>query len=318
MQREEKDPGIGLVYKRKTKRVINKDGSFNVLRKGRVLPFRDIYLYLVNMSWRRLFFTIFSFYMAINAIFALTYLIIGIENLSNYPDSHIIDEFFHAFFFSVQTFTTVGYGATSPIGWMTNMIASVEAMLGLISFAFATGLLYGRFSRPNAKFMFSDNMLISPYNKTNALMFRVANERSNVLMEVEISVLIAFRDHSMKDNYSKKYYKLKLERDSLHFLPLAWTIVHPIDSDSPFYGKTTKELKSIPFEILVHMKAFDDTFSNNVHRRFSYVSENDLVVGAKFEKPFHANEHGDIILDLDLMSSFKKVNLNSTLTKMTS
>lgn len=309
MYKEEKDPGIGINYKKQTKRVINQDGSFNVVRKGGVYPFEDLYQYMVNMSWIKLVGLIFAFYFLVNGVFASIYMLIGAEGLSNSPDSNLIDQFFHTFFFSVQTFTTVGYGAISPEGWGASMVASVEAMLGLISFAFATGLLYGRFSRPNAKFVFSEKMVIAPYKEGNALMFRVANKRSNVLMELEVSVMISVLDHQ-SDGFSRKYYKLNLERDFLHFLPLSWTIVHPIDESSPFYNKSEEELKKFSFEILIVVKCFDDTFSNVVHRRFSYTSDDDLVIGAKFQRPYQVDENGDIVLDMDCLNTHHKTALN--------
>jgi inward rectifier potassium channel len=214
-----------------------------------------------------------------------------------------MNNFLSAYFFSIQTFTTVGYGGIVPDGFSANLVASFEALVGLLSFALATGLLYGRFSRPSARILFSRNAVIAPYKDIKALMFRVANLRNNDLIEVEANLLTVFADPV---NHNRKYYGMKLERKSVYFFPLSWTIVHPIDEDSPFYNKSAKELKELQTEVLVQFKAFDDTFSQTVHTRFSYIVD-EIIWNAKFKPAFEPDEKGEIIFDLDRIHDFELI-----------
>jgi inward rectifier potassium channel len=207
----------------------------------------------------------------------------------------------NAYFFSVQTFTTVGYGGMVPNGFAANFIASLEAMFGLLGFAIATGLLFGRFSRPSARILFSRNAVITPYRGINALMFRLANLRNNDIIEVEANALAVFLD---KTTNSRKYYGMKLERKSVYFFPLSWTVVHPLDEESPFFNKTPDELKELQAEILVQFKGFDDTFSQTVHTRFSYTFD-EIIWNAKFKPAFESDHKGEVIFDLNRLHDYE-------------
>lgn len=306
MYKEEKDPGIGVRYKLETKRVINKDGSFNVIKRGKNLPLPGLYAFLIAKSWMQIFGLILLFYIILNVFFATCYLLIGVGNLSGAPQSGIVDQFLYSYFFSVQTLTTVGYGAASPTGIAANLLASFEAMIGLISFAFATGLLYGRFSRPNAKLLFSDNIVLAPYQEGKAIMFRVMNARRNVLMDLEISVLLSYLDKKEK-GWNRKFFRLNLETSSIQFLPLSWTVVHPIDEDSPLKDISIDYLKEHEGELMISLKAFDDSFSQQVHRRYSYTFD-ELVENVTFKRPYFVDEEGNIVLDADLLNVLNTQN----------
>jgi inward rectifier potassium channel len=297
------DPGLGEKFGKHTKRIINQNGSFNVKRNNRRLNPKDIYHFLVNLSWTRFLLVILAGYLLVNLLFGSVYFFIGVENLRNSLNSTPMNNFLSAYFFSIQTFTTVGYGGIVPDGFSANLVASFEALVGLLSFALATGLLYGRFSRPSARILFSRNAVIAPYKDIKALMFRVANLRNNDLIEVEANLLTVFADPV---NHNRKYYGMKLERKSVYFFPLSWTIVHPIDEDSPFYNKSAKELKELQTEVLVQFKAFDDTFSQTVHTRFSYIVD-EIIWNAKFKPAFEPDEKGEIIFDLDRIHDFELI-----------
>src|SRR5690606_28939316 len=182
MSEKTNDPGIGSGYDRPTKRVINKDGSFNVVRQGGVSGIKDFYQSLIKISWWRFLSYVFLLYLVINGLFAMIYLLLGKGNLDGDATLQGLDAFYHAFYFSCQTFTTVGYGSVAPHGGGTNIVAAIEALTGLMSFAIVTGLIYGRFSKPDARIGFSNKMVIAPYkDNSKGLMFRMVNRRDNTL-----------------------------------------------------------------------------------------------------------------------------------------
>lgn len=287
-------------------RMVNQDGSFNVKRRGRsYFEIKGIYHWLIRMSWFHLMLLILSGYIVVNSIFACVYMAVGVDHLDGMEWKDGWGKFSEAFFFSAQTFTTVGYGRVSPTGFGANLVAAMESMLGLISFALGTSILWGRFSRPSAKILFSSNALISPYGEGKGFMFRIANQRDNQLIEVEVSV--GFSMLSETDTTKRDFYGLTLERKSINFFPLSWTIVHPIDEESPMYGISLAELKRRHAEWLVLIKAFDDTFSQTVYQRSSYKAE-ELVKGAKFNPIFGSDENGQTMLDLHRINEYIMVD----------
>ncbi|MGY0041186.1 ion channel [Pedobacter sp. NJ-S-72] len=233
-------------------------------------------------------------------------MLIGIEHLKGAGGITPRDHFFDAFFFSAQTISTVGYGHISPDGFLTSCLAAFESMLGLLAFALATGLLYGRFSRPTAKVVYSENMVIAPYKDIKGLMFRLANLRNNQLIEIEIQVVLSYNE-TIDDGKKRRFYPLDLERAKIGLLTMSWTVVHPIDENSPLYEKTPEELAEAEVEILVLVKAFDDTFSQTVHTRTSYKDE-DIIHNARFATIFSRDSNGQLILDLSKIGSIEKLN----------
>ena len=259
------------------------------------------YLYLIDTSWPRFLLIILIGFLAINTIFAVLYLVVGIQHLRS-SDSGL-SPVASAFFFSVHTLTTVGYGDIYPSGFAANLLSALEAGAGLMLFAIATGLMYGRFSRPSARIVFSKSMVITPYQDGHAVQFRIANGRRNTLLEIEAKVL--FMTVRSKDGELKRdYVDLPLERPKVYFLPLTWTIVHPIDSDSPLYGKTAGDLASQEAEFLILIKAFDTTFSQAVNARNSY-RHDEIVWGAKFTPVFQVDTKGDLVLEVDRIDEMR-------------
>ena len=298
------DPGLGEKYFGRTKRVINKDGSFNVTRTGTDFHPKDIYQFLVNLSWTKFFGLAVIAYILFNALFGLIYFLIGIQSLKGAVASTDLQNYFSCFFFSVQTSTTIGYGGIVPEGMLANSIVTIEAMAGVLAFALITGLLFGRFSHPFSRILYSKNAIIAPYKEISSLQFRIVNQRKNNLMDIEAKVMAMLVD---KD-FNRKYYDMKLERYSVHFFALSWTIVHPIDADSPIFEKSLDDLKEKQFEILILIKGYDDTFNQVVHSRYSYTFE-EIIWGAKFVRSFNTNSEGDIILNLDDIHLIEKINL---------
>lgn len=300
------DLGFGSAPVFKNQRVLNTDGTPNIERTG--LPwfkFDDTYTRLVTMSWPRFFVVILIVYLVVNTLFAVAYNVIGIENLDGAKGVTLRDQFFDAFFFSAQTISTVGYGHISPKGFITSILAAFESMLGLLAFALATGLLYGRFSRPTSKVSFSKKMVVAPYQNHKGLMFRLVNMRRNSLIDVEVQMVMSFNE-TINGKLKRSFYPLELERSKISVLSLNWTLVHPINEDSPIFDKTLVELKAAEVEIFVIIKAFDDTFAQTIHTRTSYQDE-DIEFDAKFKIMHYHNNEGKTVLDYSLFDKTEKV-----------
>jgi len=298
-QQPDFDPGLTQRYTGALRRAINKDGSFNVVRRGVGLRDKGFYLHLMNSSWPWFLIQVGLVFTAVNLCFAALYYWIGVEQLSGAPHDTRLEEFLSAFFFSVQTFTTVGYGHLSPHGIGTNILAAIEAMTGLLGFAIGTGLMYGRFSRPSARIVFSHKMVVAPFRDGHALMFRIANGRPNILMELEATAILMTVE-SGSGGMRRKYQGLKLDREKVFFLPLTWTLVHAIDDSSPLQGLGAEELKELQAEVLILVKAFDETFSQSVYARQSYTWD-EIEWGQRFLPAFHVSPQGDLELDLSLI-----------------
>lgn len=306
---EPRELGFGTKLVDTTTRLVNQNGTFNVERTGKPLG-RDLYHRFITMPWSLFFLLLVAGYFAINCLFALLYMAAGLEDLQGAQQQDLLQGFWEAFFFSTQTFTTVGYGRIAPVGWTASMIASVESMLGLLAFAMATGVLYGRFARPVARIVYSGQALMAPYKDRTAFMFRLANARNSQLIEVTVEVVLSMIDHGNgQAEPRRRYYNLKLELDRINLLSLSWTIVHALDEDSPLHGMTHADLETSDAEFLIMIKAFDDTFSQVVYHRSSYRYD-EIVWGAKFKPMYTPNrENGKVRLELDRISEFEAVGL---------
>ena len=306
MAKQIKDPGLGSKYRPGEKRLMNKDGTFNVHKIGAPGSIRDAYQSLIIMTWAKFFALTIVFIFTLNLLFAFTYQFIGLEELVGDKEGGFWQNLSEAFFFSFQTFTTVGYGHISPVGKLTNFIAVIESATGLMIFAIITGLLYGRFSRPSTRLLFSENAIIAPYQDGWALMFRIVNLRKSTLLELEASVaMTVLEKHDLEKK--RKYYRLALEMNKIEYFPATWTIVHPINDKSPFNSLDINNLAKEDIEVVIQLKAFDDTFSQHVHSRYSY-QENEVVVGAKFKPASHIDENGDLVIPIDEFHDYDKVN----------
>ena len=305
MRQQAQDPGFGSKYGNTNKRIINKDGSFNVVREGIDSGIRDLYQGLITISSFRFVLNVTLLYFILNALFALFYLFNGVENLSGGVVVEGWDAFFKSFYFSVQTFTTVGYGAVAPLGFGANSIASIEALAGSMYFALVTGVLYGRFSRPKSKLIFSEKAIIAPYADQQALMFRLANRRSNVLMKMKAEVIFMIKEDE-NDPSRRSYYNLPLELDQVQFLPLSWTIVHPIDENSPLFGLTHQQLITQRAEVMILIFGFDDTFNQDVHARYSYTAD-EFEFDAKFKPAFELKENGEAYMNIHRIHDYDKL-----------
>jgi inward rectifier potassium channel len=305
MSKRINDPGFGAKYSGRTKRIINKDGSFNVHRIGAETGVRSLYKELVSMSLSRFLLLVLATYISFNALFASIYYLIGIEHIQGAVGGSKWEDFLTCFYFSTQTFTTVGYGSLSPTGTATNLVASLEALCGLLAFALATGLLYGRFSKPHSRLMYSKNALVAPHGDSDAIMFRISNKRTNVLMDMEARLILMVKDDP-KEPHRRSYYQLSPEVEKIHFLPLSWTIVHAMNGDSPIRKYSMDELKKLEAELLILITGFDDTFNQVVHSRHSYTFD-EFVFGARFKMPYSVDKDGMIEMKMDDLHEYEKL-----------
>ncbi len=285
-------------------RFINKDGSFNLVKEG--MPFRkrfSIFNDMLNLPQWKFILVIFIFFIAINLLFCAVYFTFGTGQFGGLTNTSTWQTFKELFYFSMQTFTTVGYGHVYPVGDAANFVSGLEALTGFLSLAIATGLIYGRFSKPRSYLVFSDDALISPYKEGKGLMFRFAAFKDkHTLTDVEIRVntglLLIEND---KPDY--KYFSLKLERSRVENMSMSWTVVHPIDEDSPFFGYTEEDMKNADAELYISLRGFDDVFSNYVQQRTSYTF-NEIIFNRRFASMFRESEDGKTtILELHKLNN---------------
>ncbi len=309
--RNEKDFGFGKIASEENRvRLINRDGSFNVERKGlNFFTSLSLYHFLLDISWPKFFSLIAFGYVLMNLFFTSIYMVIGISAISGHDSSSFWELFANSFFFSVQTSSTIGFGHLLPGNLISNIVVTVESFVGLLSVAVITGLLFARLSKPNAKIIFSKNALISPYKDAKAFMFRIVNARENQLFELDGEVNLILQ--KIIDGKSQRtFHKLDLEISHLTFFPLSWTIVHPIDSHSPLYNFSEKDFIESDPEFYIFLKGVDDTFNQYVYTRSSY-KMSEIIYGAKFESIFDLHKAGEkISIDISRLSHFKKVTLS--------
>jgi inward rectifier potassium channel len=303
MARQIPDPGLGEKYNRKTNRIVNRDGSMNIIRKRSGHSATDIYYYLVKASWGFMILVILLGYLVVNVFFALAYWAVGAEGVEGMDPA--IPLFWNLFFFSIQTITTVGYGNLTPGGLGVNIIMSFEAMLGWVWFAFVTSLLFNRFSRPSSAVLFSKCALITPFEGQKSLQFRFTNKHSSIMVEMEIQVLLVLME-KQGEKYRRKYFDLPLKAEKSDFFSLSWPVIHVIDKESPLFEKTSDDLSKQEAEVLVIVKGFDAVSRQNIHAHYSYRHE-DFIWGAVFKEMHRVDEEGRIILELDKINETEPV-----------
>lgn len=288
-----KDPGLGSSFDKKLKRMVNEDGSYNIRRIGALSGVRDFYKFLIDMSWWKFISLAFGMYLFVSAIFATIYVLIGIEQLNGIDPQH--SNFLNAFFFSVQTVTTIGYGHITPSGLAANLIAVVESFIGLLSIALITGLLYGRFSKPSSKITFTKHILLTPYKNGQAVMFKMVNQRNSTLLNASVKLVLIMDQGVGENETSKDYFQLNLQIDSVQFFPLTWTIVHEIDEESPLFGMDLSDIRARSCEVLALVEAFDETHHQTVIERRSY-AEDQWISNVRFARNYRTTDKGTVEL----------------------
>ncbi len=301
---EPKDLGFGsVVGGANERRLLERDGSFTSRRIGfPPISYLNGYHAVLTMSWPKFLGTVVLCYVTVNAAFAVLFLACGPGSLSGLAPESQGGGFLRAFFFSVDTFATIGYGTVYPQGVAANTIVTVEAMLAIIAIALLTGVVFARFARPTSALIFSDVAVIAPYQGGSGFMFRITNARSNQLMELEAKVQFTRLDGS-----GRRYTQLKLERTRVVFFPLSRTIVHPIDEKSPLWGFSHDDLVRTDAEFLILVSGIDETFAQTVHARSSYKPD-EIRVGKKFSNIYNpVDEDGTISIDVSKLSDIEDV-----------
>ena len=296
---EPKDLGFGsVVGGANERRLIERDGQFTAHREGfSPLSYLNGYHAMLTMTWLKFMGILTLAYVGLNALFAALYLLCGPEALAGLGEARMGGTFLRAFFFSIETFATIGYGAVYPVGTAANWLVTIESFISILAIALLTGLVFARFARPTAALMFSDVAVVAPYQGKTGFMFRITNARSNQLMELEAKVLFTYLDGK-----GRRYSQLKLERTKVVFFPLSWTIVHPIDDESPMFAMTHDDLVDKEAEFLILMSGIDETFAQTVHARSSYKPE-EIVFGKKFANMYiPIGPDGRISIDIRKLS----------------
>lgn len=289
------DIGYGLNVPEGFDRLVDQNGEFNVVHTKRPIQFRDVYHYLINTTWTHFLVWILLGYFIISFGFAFVYMSIGVDELQGIKAGCFSDNLLHSFYFSTQTFSTVGYGFIAPVGHWASITASVEALIGLLFFSFGTGLLYGRFSRAKPNLKFSEHIYHRDFRDGKALMFRLMHKHPNVLMDLEAEVYLLQKIKSEKGQ-ELKYFPLELERKQLSLLPLTWTIVILIDDKIPLFNWKEEDFKKNNGEFIVMIKYFDETFSQVIYQRYSYLFD-EIVFDKQFAPAYTYNHSGTAFLD---------------------
>lgn len=292
------------------RRFFNNDGTTTIQRTGQSFwEGVNIYYSLLAMPRWKFGLLVFVFFIGINLFFAGLYLIIGIENLNGMEAFTPLEKFGEAFFFSAQTFTTVGYGRINPIGFWASTTAAIEALIGLMSFAVATGLLYGRFARPKAYIRYSKNAIFAPFKEGLALMFRMVPYTQNQLVNVEVKVTVAMKV-SEDGQLKNKFFNAVLDVSKANTMAANWTLVHIINEESPLYHLSKEDIDNANVELLIFVQGFDESFSNTVVSRASYLY-NEFIYGAKFLPMFSTSSNGQTtLLHIDKLNDYELTDIS--------
>lgn len=269
-----------------------KDGRVLVERVGhRAATFSDLYHFLLVVSWSRLFLLFSAAYVGINVLFACAYLAGGDCIAEARPGS-----FHDAFFFSVQTMATIGYGRMYPKTTYADILVAAEAFCGLLGVSMATGLMFSKFAKPTARMIFTKNMVASNRDGIPCLMFRMANQRSNTIVEAQIQMVVSIGGRTAEGERVRRVLDLALTRTSTPVFTLTWTAIHPIDERSPLYGMSEEEIRTNELAFIITFTGIDDTFSQTVHARYAYGSK-DILWGARFDDVLLPREGGGAVVD---------------------
>lgn len=304
------DMGFGAVVSaQSTTRLLNKDGTFNVRRRGRHWwESHSAYHHALAMTWPRFLWSVVAIYTGLNLLFATLFMLCGESSLVGAAPQSMGGDFGRAFFFSVETFATIGYGNVSPVGVTAHLLMYVESIVAIMSQALITGLLFARFSRPTAGIRFSTNMVVAPFKGGRGLMFRITNLRDNQLIDLRARVNASWM-HKDSLTIGRRFQLLQLERSEVMLFPLAWTLVHPITEESPLYGLSDAELRAAAYEFIVLITGTDETFASEVHARSSYRAD-EIVWGAKFKNIFNPPDaDGNLSVDVHRLDEYDNVPL---------
>jgi len=298
------EQGFGSGKEFASNRLINKNGHFNIERKGAISGIRDFYSYLISIRWWKYIGLTFFVYIILNLGFAVLYCMLGKDAILNTNPE--LSHFSNCFYFSIQTFTSLGYGHLTPGNNLSNMLGTIESFTGILSIALTTGVLYGRFSKPSSKIIFSSNSLFTVINNKPAIVFKAVNGRKSVLLNAKSQMILSIQKNSDNPN-EKNYHDLSLEIANIPFFPLTWSVVHYIDENSPIFNVEFDSFMERHPELICSIEAFDETHSQSIIAIKSYAFDQ-WVNGKKFSKNFYKNNTGITILDINSINDLEELD----------
>ncbi len=268
------------------------DGHFHIEGVNAWYSFlRDPYHLLLTIPWTVFMAIIGCLYIANNVIFALFYMAGG-DCIANAK----VGSFLDAFFFSVQTLATIGYGAMYPKTVYSNTIVTIEAMVGMVGVAVLTGLSFARFSKPTARVVFSRVAVITPYDGIPTLIFRTANKRRNLIIEAQMQVYLMRDEVTIEGQFIRRIYEMQLLRHRSPSFTLTWAAMHQINESSPLYGMTPESMVQTNSTLVVSMSGIDETVAQLVHARHTYAAH-DILWNSRFVDIFHQTPEGHRYID---------------------
>jgi len=304
------DLGLGRVLAEQSgERFLNKDGSFNVQRQGMGWQSISVYGSLLTTPWSVFFLAMGGLYLTLNALFGLAYFWLGAGALSEEPLSGM-PHYLACFFFSVQTFGTIGYGHVYPLTEAANLVVTAEAFISLLGVALATGVLFARFSRPQSRILFSHHAVVAPFQGGQALMFRLVNGRRSQLMNARIEAVHTQFEVMADGRRVRRFTALTLERAQVTLLPLAWTIVHPITPQSPYWQISPQQLAESDAEIMVIFNATDEAVQQTIHARSSY-KPHELRWNERFADLYRRTPRGELYVDVEKLHDTERAVLEA-------
>jgi inward rectifier potassium channel len=278
--------------RRPSPRIVHREASDRVVAIGLPTPWAgDLYHRLVALPWASFLACLSLVYLALNCLFALLYLLGG-EAIANARPGAFSD----AFFFSVETLSTIGYGQMSPATLYGNMVMSAEAIAGVMLLAVAAGLMFARFSRPTARVVFSKVAVVAPFNRVPTLSLRLANARRNQILDAQVSVTLIRDERTSEGDWIRRFYDLQLARQRSPIFAMTFTVMHTIDAASPLHNASASSVAAEGAELVVTVSGVDETTSQIVHARTSYLAH-EIMWDHRFADVFTQTADGRLAID---------------------
>ncbi len=275
----------------KATRFVERNAAEGLLRVGLEEQWhRDLYHRLLTITWWQFALLSIVVYIAANTIFAGLYLAQPGSIANAQPG------FLDAFFFSVETFATLGYGVLAPATVYANVVMTVETLAGIMTVAMTTGLLFARVSHPTARVLFARNAVVSLHNGQRALLVRMGNQRRSQIVQAEVNLTLLRSETTAEGEFMRRFYDLPLARARTPVFAMTYTAIHFIDEQSPFYGMDSQRLTDQEIELLVTVNGVDETLGQLVHARYSYLPD-EILFGHRYIDMFGVTDDGRRAID---------------------
>ncbi|MEO7360733.1 MAG: transporter [Gemmatimonadaceae bacterium] len=309
---EPSDLGFGKFVAQQVKgRFLARDGTATSRKYGLGAQRAErFYLRALNARWTDFLVWLAGSLLLLNGVFALAYVALGAGAIRGVEKIGLDDPFMRAFSFSISLFTTTGSGVLNAVGSTAQWLAAFESLFGPMFLVAVAGLMIARLTRPRVRIRFSESAIIAPYEGGRGLMFRMTNEQPGELAEVTARVTLSWFEH-FNGKRERDFHSLKLERNSVDLFNLHWTVVHPIDADSPLAGVTPESLAASEAELLIFISAHEETFSTRVTTRASYFWD-EFRWDVKFASIFASSPDNSIAIDVERLSRTERLDEGAT------